>query len=124
MSILELTILGEFMTLNDHERAARSHWSAGAGTKKADTLRVQFDEAVQAALPVTVYPVRITFTWCRKDKRCDLDNIAFAKKSILDGLVKAGVLAGDSYKFIQEFRDMYVVDKSAPGVDIRVEPIQ
>ena len=123
MSVLELTIPGEFMTLNEHENAARSHWGAGANSKKVDTQRVQFDESVKSALPVTVYPVRVVFTWRRKDKRCDLDNIAFAKKSILDGLVLAGVLAGDGYKFIQETQDFYVIDKAAPGVDVRIEPI-
>ena len=120
---LELTIPGEFMTLNEHENAARSHWAAGAASKKADTERVQYDAGVRAAQPVTAYPVRVIFTWCRKDARCDLDNIAFAKKSVLDGLVKAKVLRGDGYKFIQEIRDFYVIDKAAPGVDIRIETI-
>lgn len=121
--ILELTIPGEFMTLNDHENAARTHWAKGAKSKKADTERVQYDESVMAAQPVTVYPVRVVFTWCRVDARSDLDNIAFAKKSILDGLVRAKVLKGDGYKFIQEIQDFYVIDKLAPGVDIRIEPI-
>ncbi len=120
---MNLFIPGIFITQNEHEQAARSHWSKGAEARKSDTLYVQLHRNVRAALPVTVYPVKVSFVWFRTDKRCDLDNIAFAKKSVLDGLVLAGVLAGDGYKFIQQSQDFYVIDKKNPGVEVTITPL-
>ena len=48
--------------------------------------------------PVSRYPVRILFRWYSKDSRKDIDNVAFAKTFILNGLVLAGVLTEDSRK--------------------------
>lgn len=57
------------------------------------------------------YPCRITFVWHLKNKRKDLDNVAFAKKFILDGLVKAGTLKNDNLNNVIEFRDKVEFDK-------------
>jgi len=62
-------------------------------------------------------PCRLKFTWRVKNKRVDLDNCAFAKKYVLDGFVKAGLIPDDSMKYITEFTDTFVVDKNV-GVDI------
>lgn len=55
--------------------------------------------------------VIINFEWHEKTKRRDADNIASAKKFILDALVKNGVLEDDSRKFVKGFYDKIIDDK-------------
>ena len=52
-------------------------------------------------------PCRLKFTWLIPNKRRDLDNIAFAKKYILDGFVKAKVIPSDNLKNIIGFTDEF-----------------
>lgn len=51
------------------------------------------------------------FEWHERTKRRDADNIASAKKYILDALVKNGVLADDSRKYVKGFYDTIIDDK-------------
>ena len=53
-------------------------------------------------------PVRIKFTWYEQTKRRDKDNVAFAKKFILDALQKSGILKNDNNQFILGFEDDFV----------------
>lgn len=52
-------------------------------------------------------PCIVHFTWVEKNKRRDLDNIAFAKKFILDALVNEGILQDDSYRHVRGFTDSF-----------------
>lgn len=52
-------------------------------------------------------PVLVHFTWHEKDMRRDADNIAFAKKFILDAMVKKGILHDDSRKYVTGFTDTF-----------------
>lgn len=52
-------------------------------------------------------PVRIHFKWIESNKRRDYDNIAFAKKFILDALVKRGKLKDDNRNFVVGFTDSF-----------------
>jgi len=59
-------------------------------------------------LPVFENPVRIHFHWIEENnKRRDLDNICFAKKFILDALVKSGKLKDDNRKCVTAFIDSF-----------------
>ena len=44
------------------------------------------------------------FRWHVKGRH-DSDNIAFAKKFVLDGMVRAGLLENDSPKFVRHLAD-------------------
>lgn len=55
-------------------------------------------------------PVVINFEYHEKTKRRDADNIASAKKFILDALVKQGILEDDSRKYVKGFYDKIVDD--------------
>ena len=63
-------------------------------------------------LPVFEKPVRIHFKWIEGNKRRDFDNIAFAKKFILDSLVKLGKLKDDNRKFVTGFTDSFAYGDS------------
>ena len=58
-------------------------------------------------LPRFKNPVRIHFHWIEANKRRDLDNICFAKKFILDALVKSGKLQDDNRKCVTAFLDTF-----------------
>ena len=60
-----------------------------------------------ARMPRFDNPVEIHFHWVEGNKRRDLDNIAFAKKFILDALVKYGKLADDNRKCVTAFTDTF-----------------
>ena len=52
-------------------------------------------------------PIMIHFVWIEGNKRRDYDNVAFAKKFILDALVKRGKLKDDNRNCVIGFRDSF-----------------
>lgn len=112
---------GEFTTLNDYIDAERSHRHNAARIKKHETVRVQLE--ANGTLPINEYPVCIVFTWYRKNTRTDPDNVAFAKKFILDGLQKANVLAGDGCKHICGFEDKFFFGSTRVGVEVKIKGV-
>lgn len=56
--------------------------------------------------------------WTTKDKRNDSDNVFFAVKFILDGVVTSGQLQGDSYRYIRN-----ILHKRLIGKEDQVEVI-
>ena len=55
--------------------------------------------------------VTVNFEWHERTKRRDADNIASAKKFILDALVTTGILEDDSRKYVKGFQDKIIDDK-------------
>lgn len=49
--------------------------------------------------------------WTTKDKRKDSDNIFFAVKFILDGVVTSGQLQGDGYRYIRNISHKRLIGK-------------
>ena len=60
------------------------------------------------------------FTWYRKNRRTDPDNIAFAKKFLLDAMEEVGIIDNDGWKNVAGFIDDFFVDKSNPRVEIEL----
>lgn len=65
-----------------------------------------------AKMPRWSKPIKIHFHWVEGNKRRDLDNIAFAKKFILDSMVKYGKLSDDNRKCVTAFTDTFEYGKS------------
>ncbi len=91
-----------FTTLNSYINSERRNRYIGAKIKKDETQIAE--EAFRGLEPILV-PCRAIFTWTMKNKRKDLDNVAFAKKFILDGAVKAGFLPSDNVKYVVGLED-------------------
>lgn len=72
-----------------------------------------------APLPIFDKPIRIHFHWIEENKRRDYDNIAFAKKFILDSLQKNGKLPNDNRKWVKGFSDDFEYGEKA-GVIITI----
>lgn len=58
-------------------------------------------------LPVYHNPIWIHFHWIEQNRKRDLDNIAFAKKFILDAMVKMKKIKDDSSKYVAGFTDTF-----------------
>ena len=62
-------------------------------------------------MPKYENPIKINFTWVEGNKKRDLDNICFAKKFILDAMVKYGKLKDDNRKCVTAFTDNFEYGK-------------
>ena len=97
-------------SLNEYIDNCRRNRYAGATMKK----QVESDIAYYInKLPEYKKPIKIHFYWVEENKRRDLDNIAFAKKFILDSLVKAGKLKDDNRRCVTGFTDSFEYSKES-----------
>ena len=69
-----------------------------------------------ARLPKYENPIKIHFHWIEGNKKRDLDNVAFAKKIILDAMVKFGKLKDDNRKCVTAFSDTFSYGKDTKVV--------
>lgn len=65
----------------------------------------------------TLSRVRVGCIWRETNRKRDPDNVASAKKHIMDGLVLAGVLGNDGWKNIAGFSDDFEIG-GAIGVEV------
>lgn len=100
--------------LNEYTAACRSNAFVGAKMKKDAEeqirwcIRSQLGAAVKAKhLPPKV-PVKVYFKWQEGSKHPrDKDNIAMAKKFILDAMVAEDVIINDGWDYIDSFEDSF-----------------
>lgn len=103
--MIETLIALKLPSLNEYTNECRRHKYAGARMKK------KYEEAIGLyiqKLPRFENPVRITFIWLEGNKKRDLDNVCFAKKFILDALVKYGKLKDDNRNNVCGFTDRFL----------------
>ena len=100
-----ITIKGSFTSLNEYINAERGNRYAAAEIKKNETERAYWH--FKNLPKINQYPIKLEFTWFVKDKRKDPDNISFAKKFILDGMVESGFIKNDGFNNISEFKDNF-----------------
>lgn len=112
-----MIIKGELTDLNNYIRVERGNRFAGAKVKEEETNRV-WAECKEKRFPLQKKGVFLVFRWYAKDRKKDKDNIAFAKKFILDGLVLAGVLKSDGWDFVSGFLDVFYLDPKDPRIEI------
>lgn len=110
-------IPGTLPTLNQYVNLERSNRYAAANLKKQTQERIIscLSDAPEFPGSVTVW-----FTWVRPDMRSDKDNVAFAKKFILDAIQQAGVIKDDKWKLCTPFDLKFVVNKSNPRTIVEI----
>lgn len=118
---MRLTIKGELCDLNTFLRALSNNRFGGGKIKKEETERVYYE---CRGKKVYEYPIHIEFNWYSKNERKDIDNVAFSKKFILDGMVMAKVIENDSRKFVRSFTDKFFIDKKNPRVEIEITHVK
>jgi hypothetical protein len=112
----KITIFGELTDLNTYINKERGNKYGGAGIKKRETLKCMRYFLGKKKIN---QPISLSFAWYVKNKRKDPDNIAFAKKFILDGMVAAKIIKNDGFKNIHSFGgDKFFVDSKNPRVEV------
>lgn len=120
----EFTIKHKLPSLNDYSKAERTNRFVGARFKQEIEELIEW--SIRSALTrKTLHKpsgaVIVRFTWTEPNRRRDCDNIASAKKFILDALVKMRVLENDTQKFVVGFYDIFEIGKD---YSVRVELIE
>lgn len=114
-NVIEFIIEGELVDLNHYIRVERSNRFGAAAMKQAMTSLVA-QHAHYKKLGKMHAPFYVNCHWYCKNKKKDPDNIAFAKKFILDGLKEAGVITSDGWEQVIAFNDFFSVDSKNPRV--------
>lgn len=120
MKIISFKIPFRLPSLNEYIDKCRSNRYGGASYKKSverDIMLVLNTQHFHISSQV-----HITFAWHEPNRKRDKDNVAFAKKFILDALQKSGRLENDNNNFIAGFTDRFVYDKTE-GVEVIVEEV-
>lgn len=106
-------IMEKLPSLNEVIAANRANRYKGADLKKNTELMIgMYILKAKAAgnLVPTKKPCEVIFEWHEKTQKRDCDNIASAKKFILDALQKYKIIENDNQKYITGFRDIFIKD--------------
>lgn len=117
-----IVIPGELTDLNTYIRAMNSNRFSGNAIKQDETNRVAWlckGYKIKKKIEQMGPPYQIHITWYCKNQKKDLDNISFAKKFILDGMVKGGLIQGDGWKYINGFTEVFRVDAKNPRIEVK-----
>lgn len=107
-------------SLNEYTSACRSNSAIGATLKR----RTQKEIApFISELPKFTTPVFVHFHWVEGNNRRDYDNIAFAKKFVLDCMVAMGKLKDDNRKCVLGFTDTFSVEKGVYKVILEISEV-
>lgn len=115
--ICTLEIQGTLPTLNQYVNAERTSRFVAAKIKRETQDAIMWQ---MLGHPVFKGHVYVAFTWIRPDMRSDKDNVAFAKKFVLDALQEAGVIKNDSWRMCTPFDLGYKVNKQNPRTIVRI----
>lgn len=113
------TIEGRFPSLGDYVAAERRGRLAGASMRRREAERARL-AAAAAGVPAFSGRVTVRLLWVEPSRRRDPDEIAFAKKFVLDGMVAAGVIEGDGQSRVVGLQDTFAVDPARPRVVVEV----
>lgn len=114
----KIILQGSYTDFNTYSDAERANKHKAAKIKEDESERVWLECLSQKVQPITEYPVHIHFDWYCANKKIDPDNIAAAKKFILDGLQYAKIMENDGWKQIKGFSDDFHIDKQNPRVEL------
>lgn len=106
--VIKIRLDLEYPSLNEYIQAERSNCFKGAKLKKTYTDATQMMVARHRG--AVTGKADIHFEW-HTSRKVDPDNLDFARKFILDGFVKAGVLIDDNQKWVGRLSSDVVKDK-------------
>ena len=114
------TIPGRLEGLNNLILADRTNRFMGAKVKRSNTDLCAWAIRAAKLQKVERYPVTIWIRWTEPNGRRDPDNVASAKKYVLDGLQTAGIIENDGAKQIRGFVDSFEIDSRNPHVTVEI----
>lgn len=101
---MRLEIPMKLPSLNTYINECRKNRYAGADMKRK--IEEELGWYINT-LPQYKNPIKIHFHWIEGNKKRDLDNVCFAKKFILDSMVKTGKLKDDNRNYVIGFTDSF-----------------
>lgn len=117
-------IPGSLPGMNEIITANRSGKHIGAAQKVAAEKVIMYSIRKARLLPIKDYPISMRITWIERNGRRDPDNVAAAKKFILDALQRTGILRNDGRREIDSLHDYFQTDKRKPGILVELEEVQ
>ena len=107
-------------SLNQYINECRKNRYAGANMKRNVDRDIGW---YINKLPRYEKPIKIHFTWIEENKKRDLDNVCFAKKFVLDSMVKTGKLKNDNRNYVVGFQDSFQYGKESKVI-LEIEEVQ
>ena len=120
MEVHSITIPFRLPSLNQYINECRKNKFAGAKMKKDVEKDIGWYINL---LPNYKNPIKIHFHWIEENKKRDLDNVCFAKKFILDSMVKAGKLKDDNRNYVKGFADTFEYGKTSKVI-LEIEEVE
>lgn len=117
----KLIIEGRLDNLNDYTKACRTDPRVG------NCMKQKNEEVISAYIMQQLRGIHFTgkvylhFKWIEANRQRDLDNVCFAKKFILDALVKNNVIVTDGWRGVSGFTDEFDVDPVRPRIEVTIE---
>jgi len=113
--------MNNIVSLNKYIQLERHSRFAAAASKKRLQAALIKKIGEQKIPHIVGGPFHIHLCWAIHNRRSDMDNIAWAKKYVVDALVAADVFSGDGMKHIESYSDDYeLVPTDKQGVWIEV----
>jgi Holliday junction resolvase RusA-like endonuclease len=116
----KLNIPGELPGLNEIIDASKNHFGSYASMKEFYTDMIAW---LAYSLPQFENPIKAHIVWYARTKRRDPDNVMAGQKFIFDGLVKAGKIQKDTWKFIQAITHDFQIDRQNPRIEVEIEEV-
>ena len=119
----KIVINGTLPSLNTIINEAKKHPMAYASMKNESTQTCQWP---MKELPPDFTPdkVFLDITYFVPNWRTDPDNVAAAKKFIMDALVEEEIIEDDTHKFIAGWEESFKKDKENPRIEIEIEKVE
>jgi Holliday junction resolvase RusA-like endonuclease len=104
--VIKIEIPFRLPSLNDYVSANRGNKYGGNSHKQSVEDDILW--CLKKIKSKISNPVRLKFIWYEQNKNRDKDNVAFAKKYILDALQKSGILPNDNNQYVDGFQDDFI----------------
>ena len=115
-------IRAKLPSLNEYTAACRANKYEGAKFKRGIEDLIGWSIKASRTVKKPERAVILRIEWHERTKKRDADNIASAKKFILDALVKQGILENDSRRYVKGFVDL-IVDDAEDFVVVEIKEI-
>lgn len=116
-----LIIKGRLDNLNDYTNECRANKYAGNKCKARNEEYITDFINEQLAGVHFQGKTYLHFRWIEPNRNRDLDNVCFAKKFILDALVRSKVIETDGWRGVWGFTDEFDVDADDPRIEVVIE---
>lgn len=121
---MQLVLKSSLIGLNEYINLCRRNRYEAAEKKKEIENRLIIEILQQSRGKKINQQAKFHFCWYIRNKMQDPDNICFAKKFILDSIVKARLMKNDGWNEVKGFQDDFFIDKENPRVEVKIEEVE